>query len=144
MSSEKSVRPFALFPLAALSLFSLLLSFSHYGNPFPFMGSFYLAEAAERFVFVDSLISLYLLIGILKRQRLTLWLLIGYNLLDICNAWVNLALIPAAEYARLAAVPIPEGELRFNTLFASLILMLLNLYLYANRRKFDNRSPYLF
>jgi len=144
MPGETASRPFYLFPLAVGSLFSTLLAFSNYGNPFPFMGTFYLGGAAERFAFADSLISLYLLIGILKRQRLTVWLLIAYNLLDICNAWVNLALIPAAEYARLAATPIPEGELRFDTLFASLVLMLLNLYLYANRRQFTNRSPYLF
>jgi len=144
MSADRGRRPFAIFPLVLVSLLSMLLAFSHYGNPFPFMGRFYLGDAAQRFAFADSLISLYLLIGILKRQQLTVWLLIAYNLLDICNAWVNLALIPAADYARLAAIPIPEGDLRFNTLFASLVLMLLNLYLYLNRRQFDNRSPYLF
>lgn len=137
-------RPLALFPLAAVSLFSLLLSFSSYGNPFPFMGTLYQGEVAQRFVFADSLVSLYLLIGILKRQQLTVWMLIAYNLVDICNAWVNLALIPASEYASLAVVPVSEDELRFNTLFATLVLLLLNVYLYRNRRRFNNYSPYLF
>ncbi len=137
-------RPLSLFPLAVVALFSMLLAFSNYGNPFPFMGTLYEGEAAKRLVFADSLASLYLLIGIYKRQQLTVWLLIAYNTLDICNAWVNLALVPAAEYARLAVVPVSEGELRFNTLFASLVLMLLNLYLYRNRRQFNNYSPYLF
>jgi len=142
MSGEH--RPLALFPLAVVALFSMLLSFSSYGNPFPFMGTLYEGEVAKRFVFADSLFSLYLLIGIFKRQQLTLWLLIAYNTFDICNAWVNLALIPAAEYARLAVIPVSQDEIRFNTLFASLVLMLLNLYLYRNRRHFDNYSPYLF
>lgn len=137
-------RPLALFPLVVVALFSLLLAFSNYGNPFPFMGTLYQGEVARRFVFADSLVSLYLLIGIVKRQQLTVWLLIAYNLVDICNAWVNLALIPLADYARLAAVPVSEEDLRFNTLFATLVLMLLNLYLYRNRRQFDNHSPYLF
>lgn len=137
-------RPFALFPLAVVALFSMLLAFSSYGNPFPFMGTLYEGELAKRFVFADSLVSLYLLIGIFKRQQLTVWLLIAYNTLDISNAWVNLALIPAAEYARLAVIPVSQDEMRFNTLFASLVLMLLNLYLYRNRRHFDNYSPYLF
>lgn len=137
-------RPFALFPLAVVALFSMLLAFSSYGNPFPFMGTLYEGELAKRFVFADSLVSLYLLIGIFKRQQLTVWLLIAYNTLDISNAWVNLALIPAAEYARLAVIPVTQDEMRFNTLFASLVLMLLNLYLYRNRRHFDNYSPYLF
>jgi hypothetical protein len=137
-------RPFALFPLAVVALFSMLLAFSSYGNPFPFMGTLYEGELAKRFVFADALVSLYLLIGIFKRQQLTVWLLIAYNTLDICNAWINLALIPAAEYARLAVIPVSQDEMRFNTLFASLVLMLLNLYLYRNRRHFDNYSPYLF
>lgn len=137
-------RPLVLFPLVLVSLVSLLLSFSSYGNPFPFMGAIYQGAAAQRFVLADSLVSLYLLIGILKRQRLTVWLLICYNLLDICNAWVNLSVIPVAQYAGLAPVPVSEHDLRFNTLFATLVLLLLNLYLYRNRREFDNRSPYLF
>lgn len=142
MSDER--RPLALFPLAAIALFSLLLGFSSYGNPFPFMGTIYQGEAAERFVFGDSLITLYLLIGILKRQQLTVWLLITYNLVDMTNAWVNLALIPAAEYGALAVVPVSEQDIRFNTIFATLVLTLLNVYLYRNRRQFDNPSPYLF
>lgn len=144
MSPETGRRPLALLPLVLLSLFSLLLAFASYGNPFPFMGTFYQGAVAQRFVFADSLISLYLLIGVVKRQQLTVWLLIAYNLLDICNAWVNLALIPAADYARLAAVAVPESDLLFNTLFATVALVLLNLYLYRIRREFDNHSPYLF
>lgn len=130
--------------VAAVSLLSLLLAFTSFGDPFPFMGTLYTGEAAQCLVFGDTMICLYLVIGILKRQRLTVWLLMAYNLLDICNAWVNLALIPAAEYARAAQAPVPEQDLLFNTLFASLLLVLLNLYLYRIREQFDNRSPYLF
>lgn len=144
MSIEAQRRPFALFPLAAVYLFSLLLAASNYGSPFPFMGSFYPGRVGEWLVFADSMISLYLVVGILKRQRLTLWLLIGYNLLDICNAGVNLALLPVGEYARLAGTPIPEDELLFSTLAAALVLMLLNVHAFRKRRHFNNRSPFLF
>jgi len=144
MPEHAKNRPFALSVLAALYLFFLLLTVSSYGSPFPFMGRFYPGRAGDCLVFADSIIAIHLFIGILKRQRLTLWLLIAYNLLDICNACVNLALIPTVEYARLADTPIPEGVLRFNTLAAALFLLLLNLYLFRNRRLFDNRSPYLF
>lgn len=144
MSFSSGRRPASLWPLVLLTLFSLLLSFGSYGNPFPFMGTLYQGVMAQRFVYADSLITLYLLIGVLKRQRLTVWLLICYNLFDICNAWVNLSLIPAAEYARLADGPVPEGDLLTSTLFASIALMLMNLYIFRIRREFDNRSPYLF
>ncbi|MBJ6750638.1 hypothetical protein [Geomonas anaerohicana] len=144
MPDESGRRPASLWPLVLLTSFSLLLCFSSYGNPFPFMGTLYQGGTAQRFVFGDSLISLYLLLGVLKRQRLTVWLLIGYNLLDICNAWVNLTLIPAAEYARLADAPVPEGDLLSSTLLASIALILMNIYIFRVRREFDNPSPYLF
>ena len=137
-------RPLGLSALAAAYIFFLLLSATSYGDPFPFMGRFYPGRAGEALVLADSMVSLYLLIGILKRQRLTVWLLIAYNLLDICNAAVNLALISPDQYARLAGIAIPQAELRINTLLAALFLALVNVYVFRNRRHFDNRSPYLF
>ena len=137
-------RPFGLNALAAAYIFFLLLTVSSYGYPFPLLGRFYPGGAGEGLVLADSIVSLYLCIGILKRQRLTVWLLIAYNLLDICNACVNLLLIPAGDYARLADAPIPADELRLNTLAAAAVLMLLNVYAFRMRRHFDNRSPYLF
>ena len=144
MPDTTQSRPFGLSALAAAYFFFLLLTTSSYGDPFPFMGEFYQGRAGAVLVFADSMISLYLLIGILKRQRLTVWLIIGYNLLDICNACVNLALIAPEQYARLAQVPIPVDELRFNTLVAALVLVLLSLYVFRIRDQFTNRSPYLF
>ncbi|WP_185244563.1 hypothetical protein [Citrifermentans bremense] len=134
----------ALLPLAVVAGFSMLMAFSNYGAPFPFLGVIYEGGAAKALAFADSLISLYLLIGVLKRQQLTVWLLMAYNLFDICNAWINLAIIPFDEYARLAVVAVSEDDLRFNTLFVTVILVLLNLYLFRIRRQFDNRSLYLF
>jgi hypothetical protein len=144
MPDETPRRPLALLALAAVYLFSLLMAVSNYGYPFPFMGRCYTGRAGEWLVFADSMISLYLVMGILKRQRLTLWLLIAYNLLDICNACVNLALFSASQYASLAGAPVPEAELRLNTFVAALVLMLLNVYVLGNRRHFNNDSPYLF
>ena len=137
-------RPLGLHALAAAYVFFLLLTVSSYGYPFPFMGKFYPGRAGDCLVFADSMISLYLCIGILKRQRLTVWLIIGYNLLDIGNALVNLALIPAAEYARVSDQPVPQEGVLANTLVAALLLMLLNAYVYRRRQLFTNRSPYLF
>ncbi|WP_026840644.1 hypothetical protein [Citrifermentans bremense] len=142
MPAERT--PFALLPLAVVAGFSMLMAFSNYGAPFPLLGVIYEGGAAKSLAFMDSLISLYLLIGVLKRQQLTVWLLMAYNLFDICNAWINLAIIPVEEYAKLAAVAVSEDDLRFNTLFATVIVVLLNLYLFRIRRQFDNRSPYLF
>lgn len=137
-------RPLALSLLAGVYLLSLLLSASAYGNPVPFMGTFRTGIAADCLVFADSLISLYLVIGIMKRQRLTVWLIIAYNLLDICNASLNLALISLNEYARFSEVTVSEDAVLFNTVAASGILLLISVYVFRNRRHFTNTSPYLF
>lgn len=137
-------RPVALVTIAVVYLFSLFLALGSFGNPFPFMGSFYGGLAGEIFVFADSMISLYIVLGVMKRQRLTFWLIIAYNLLDICNACVNLALLPTAEYARLAGGAVPADELRSSTIAATIFLVLLTAYVFSNRRHFTNTSPYLF
>jgi len=144
MSVDLPGRPLALLALAAVYLFSLLTALSSYGYPFPFMGHCYAGRAGEWLVFGDGMISLYLILGILKRQRLSLWLLIGYNLLDVLNAGVNLVLLTPGDYAALADPPISATDLRNYTLAAGVLLMLLNVYAFGNRRHFSNRSLYLF
>ena len=140
---EEKRSPLAFFGLAAIYLVSGVSSVSNYGEPFPFLGQVYSGETSEYFYFADGLISLYLFIGILKRQWLTLWLLIAYNFLDSFNAVGNLLLLPIDGYARLRS-PIPVTEFRLNTFGLAILLLLLNVYLYMNRRQFSNRSPYLF
>lgn len=144
MSDESAPRPLALHIIAAVYLCSLLLALSSYGLPFPFMGRFYSGGAGEWLVFADSMVCLYIFLGVLKRQRLTLWLIMGYNLFDILNACLNLALIPAGAYAEVAGAPVPESDLRVSTIAAALFLLFINVYVWANRRHFHNRSPYLF
>lgn len=135
--------PLAFYALAVVYLLSGFSSVYNCADPFPFLGKVYAGAAGEDFYFADGLLSLYLFIGILKRQRLTLWLLIAYNLLDCGNALANLLLLPVEEYARLGS-PVPAAEFRLNTLALVALLMLLNVYLLSARRQFNNRSPYLF
>jgi hypothetical protein len=143
MSSRPS-SPFGLAALAMVYLFFLLLSASSYGEPFVFMGRIYAGKPAQAMVVFDTVMSMYLVLGIVKKQLLTWWLLLGYNLLDIVNALVNLARVPSKALEAVTGMPIPEESLRFNTLAATLALVLLNLFIYRRKHLFDNRSPYLF
>lgn len=79
-------RPLGLSVLAGAYFCCCFLSAVSYRDPYPFLGRFYPGGTGLGLVFLDSIISLYLCIGILKRQRLTVWLIIGYNLLDLGNA----------------------------------------------------------
>jgi hypothetical protein len=135
--------PPALLALAGFYLFSLLLAASNLDSPFPFLGTIYRGGAGEWLGFAEVMISLYLCIGILKRQRLTFWLVIVYNLFDICNGLANLALIAPRQYAAVG-IAVPQRELCINTLGAILFLLLITFCLFRNRREFSNNSPYLF
>jgi hypothetical protein len=134
-ASDPSEPRFARAALAGVYLFSFLAAATSYGDPFPLFGSFYPGRGGEALVLADALVSLYLCIGILKRQQLTLWLIIAYNLFDIANGLVNLALLP---------LPVPALEARIDTISAVAFLIALSGYVIAKRRCFNNTSPYLF
>jgi hypothetical protein len=142
--SDQRRLPFGLLALAAVYLISFMHAVSSYGDPFPLLGTLYTGRGGGALAFADCLISLYLFIGILKRQRLTVWLLIAYNLFDTCNAFVNLKLLPIRDFALAAGAPVTQQALRQDTLSATIFLILLNCYVLGKRRHFTNSSPYLF
>jgi hypothetical protein len=142
VSDEKS-RHYVLAPLIGVYLFTMLITLSHLGEPFPFMGKLYLGDTSESFVFVDSVIILYLMLGILKRQRLTLWLLIAYNFADSFNGITNLFLLPVQHITTVSGALVPDYHYRLNAFCVFVLFLLLNIFLYVNRRHFDNKSIYL-
>jgi hypothetical protein len=86
---------------------------------------------------------LYLIVGILKRQQLTLWLLIAYNTIHSFNEMANLLLLRVQETATLSGAIVPDYEYRLNAFWVLVLFLLLNVFLYLNRRHFDNKSIYL-
>jgi len=137
-------RPFGLTLLAGLYLFFFLLSVSTYGNPFPFMGSIYQGSAAKTLVFFDSLICIYLLIGISKRQALTWYLLLAYNLFEIANTVVNLTFIKPKEVEKLIGSAVDQNALIANNIAAALAILLLSQFIYRSKKYFNNPDKFLF
>ena len=137
-------RPFGLTLLAGLYLFFFLLSVSTYGNPFPFMGNIYQGTAAKTLVFFDSLICIYLLLGISKRQALTWYLLLAYNLLELVNTIVNLTFITPKEVEKLIGSAVDQHALMVNNIAAALALLLLSQFIYRSRKYFNNPDRFLF
>lgn len=121
-----------------------MVSVTTFGNPFPFFGTIYLNGTAKILVFVDSLVCLYLIFGIVQRQRLTLHLLLAYNLLQIANIVVNLSLLTAPRLEQALGSPVNAEALTINNAVAALALLLLTQYIYRHREYFSNRSWYLF
>ena len=137
-------RPLALVLLGGLYLFFFLLTMSTFGHPFPFMGAILQGKPAEALVFVDSMICLYLFLGLMKRQRLTWYLLIAYNCFEIANTLINLRYISAADVEKIAGQPVDPQALLMNNISVVVAIILLTIFIYRHREFFNNRSNYLF
>lgn len=141
---EEVARPLGFSLLTGLYGFFFMVSVTTFGNPFPFFGSIYLDATAKILVFVDSLCCLYLIFGIIQRQRLTWYLLLAYNLLQIANIVINLSLLTAPRLEQALGMPVNAEALTINNVAAALALLLLTQYIYRHREYFANRSWYLF
>ena len=137
-------RPLGLVLLGGLYLFFFLLTMSTFGHPFPFMGSILRGKPAEALVFVDSMICLYLFLGLMKRQRLTWYLLISYNCFEIANTLINLKCTTAADVEKIAGQPVDPQALLVNNISVVVAIILLTIIIYRHRDFFNNRSNYLF
>ena len=137
-------RPFGLTLLTGLYLFFFVLSVSTYGNPFPFMGKIYNDLPAKVLVFVDSLVCVYLFIGIGKRQLLTWYLLLSYNLFEVINTIVNLFIITSEDIEKYIGHKVDQEGLVINNIAAALAILLLTQFIYRSRRYFNNRNKFLF
>ena len=137
-------RPLGLNLLAGLYLFFFLLSASTFGNPFPFLGKIHLGTPAKALVFLDSLVCLYLFLGIMKRQATTWYLLLGYNAVEILNIIVNLSLITREELEKNLGFRVDPDSVTVNNIAAALAILLLSQFIYRHRDYFTNREKYLF
>lgn len=137
-------RPLGMVLLTGLYLFFFLVTVSTSGNPFPFLGHIYIGTISQLLVLADSIICLYLFLGLYKRQLLTWYLLIGYNLFQIANTIVNLNSIPVGDLEKVVGQHIDQDALFVNNIAASLALLLLTQYIYRQKGFFTNRSKYLF
>lgn len=143
-TENDSRRPLAMVLLGGLYLFFFLLTMSTFGHPYPFMGSIFIGRSAEVLVFADSMVCLYLFLGLMKRQRLTWYLLMAYNVFEIANTLVNLKFISAADVEKIAGQPVDPQSLLANNLSVVAAIILLTFFIYRHRDSFTNRSNYLF
>ncbi|WP_238379005.1 MULTISPECIES: hypothetical protein [Geobacter] len=137
-------RPLGLVLLTGLYLFFFVVTVSTYGSPFPFLGRIYLGTVAKALIFVDSLVCLYLFLGLMKRQNMTWYLLICYNLFEVINTIVNLTFITPAELERVIGERIDQEALMVNNIASALAILLLTQYIYRHKHYFTNSRKYLF
>ncbi|GFO63195.1 hypothetical protein M1B72_17675 [Geomonas paludis] len=132
-----------LVPLTGVYLLAMMVTLSDLGGTFPFMGQLYTGDQAEHLIFTNSIITLYLIVGILKRQRLTLWLLIAYNFAASASGMANLIMLPVQQVLTASGTLVPDYGYRINAFCVFLLFLLLNVFLYFHKDRFDNKSIYL-
>jgi hypothetical protein len=137
-------RPLGMTLLGGLYLFFFMLTVSSYGQPIPFFGVIYHGTAAGTLVFFDSLITLYLFLGLMKRQKLTWYLLLGYNAFEVVNTLINLLLITPAELEKVVGEKIDSSGLLTSNISVIVAILLLSGFIVHHRSFFTNRSKYLF
>jgi hypothetical protein len=143
-TDEHEGRPLGLTLLTGLYFFFFLLTFSTIGHPFPLMGRIYQADVSHYLVLADSLVTLYLFLGIMKRQYFTWHLLLAYNLFEILNIVVNLNFIDMEALEKVTGAQIPREALMTNNIACALALLLLTQFIYRHKAYFTNRTKFLF
>jgi hypothetical protein len=141
---DETQRPLALNLMAGLYLFFFLISASTFGNPFPFFGQILEGNSAKIVVFADSIICLYLFLGIMKRQILAWYSLLGYNLIEIINTVANLKFIPLKELEKYLGSHVQQETLLTNNIAAALAILLLSQFIYRHKHYFTSRDKYIF
>ncbi|MDD2308925.1 MAG: hypothetical protein PHH91_05010 [Desulfuromonadaceae bacterium] len=143
-NEQELQRPLGITLLGGLYLFFFMLTVSSYGQPIPFLGTIYHGRIAGLIVFFDSLLCLYLFFGLMKRQNLTWYLLLGYNAFEVVNTLINLLTITPAELEIIVGEKVDPAGLLSSNLSVILALLLLSGFIFSQRDYFINRSKYLF
>ncbi len=137
-------RPLGITLLGGLYLFFFMLTVSSYGQPIPFLGTIYHGTAAGTLVLFDSLVCLYLFLGLMKRQSLTWYFLLGYNTFELVNTLINLLVITTAELEKVVGEKVDPSGLLASNLSVMVAILLLSGFIIHHRSYFTNRSKYLF
>ncbi|HEY5522237.1 MAG TPA: hypothetical protein VIK21_03530 [Desulfuromonadaceae bacterium] len=137
-------RPLGMTLLGGLYLFFFLLTVSSFGQPMPFFGAIWQGTTAGVLVFFDSLICLYLFLGLMKRQSLTWYLLLGYNAFEVANTVTNLLVITSADLEKIVGEKVDPAGLLTSNISVIVAILLLSGFIFRQRSFFTNRSKYLF
>ena len=137
-------RPLGITLLGGLYLFFFMLTVSSYGHPIPFLGAIYQGKTAGVLVLFDSLVSLYLFLGLMKRQNITWYLLLGYNAFEVVNTLTNLLFITTAELEKIVGEKIDPSGLLASNVAVMVAIFLLSGFIIFHKNYFNNRSKYLF
>ena len=124
--------------------FLLLTTALSHGLPYPLFGAVLTGTAATTALAVDCLWLIHIVVGVARAQRLTWYLLLTYNGVNLASLLVTLAILSPGELATLlGAADLPDGFYA-HVVLAVTALLLATAYAVRARERFHNSSPFLF
>ena len=130
--------------LTGLYLFLCVMTITSYGQPIPVMGIMLEHGRAEVFIAIDSLITLYLFLGLWKRQVITWHLLLACNLFEVINISINLWKLDHLVLERVLERSVDPQGLLLSNISTIVLIGWVSRMIWLQRPQFCNRSPYLF
>jgi len=124
--------------------FLLVTTALSHGLPYPFFGAVLTGHAATAALVLDCLLLIHILVGILRAQRLTWYLLLAYNGLNLASLLITLAVLSPEQLADLLGTPEPMPGFSAGVALAVLAMLAATAYAVRARTRFQNPSPYLF
>ncbi len=139
-----TVRRPASWALLLYYLFLLLTTASTYGSPYPLFAWLLEPPAAKAAVVADCLALVHIVVGVTKGQRLTWYLLLGYNAFMLASLGVSLAAIPAEQLLPAVSAPGPAGEFYAACGVAAAAMAAVTVLAVRLRPAFADPDPFLF
>lgn len=130
--------------LCAYYGFLLLATAAAYDLPYPLFGVMLPGRAAQAAVIVDCLVLVHLLVGIWKGQRLTWFLLLAYNAVNLASLGLSLAVLTPEELAPLVGEISSLRAFYGGAAVSSVAMAAITLYAIRLRARFDDLNPFLF
>lgn len=124
--------------------FLLVTTALSYGYPYPLFGWLLDGLAARVAIAVDCLVLLHIVVGVWKAQRLSWYLLIGYNLFELASLAATLLLLGPSQFASAYSEQITTGSFYTGALVAAAVMALVTLHAFRRKASFRNKNPYLF
>ena len=124
--------------------FLLLTTALSYGLPYPLFGMMLTGVAATAVLAVDCLLLIHIVVGVARAQRLTWYLLLGYNAVNLLSLLVTLAVLTPGELGALLGDTVPSPSFYTGVSLAVIAMLMATAYAARARARFHNPSPYLF
>ncbi len=130
--------------LCAYYGFLLITTALSYGHPYPLFGWMLSGVAARVAIVADCLLLLHIVVGVWKAQRLSWYLLVGYNVFELASLAASLLFLEPAAFASLVGDGFSTGSFYAGALIEGAAMAVITLYAFRRRDVFWNTNPYLF